>query len=88
MKDDPKDADYAKSPDIKELSDRFNRSYSELLDGLDAAFNGEKLALASVVPVMFRLKEQAQKLMRVPLPGKGSNATAGPTWEYVSTAKP
>lgn len=87
MKDDPKAADYASTPEIRELSDRFNRSYSELLDGLNAAFNGDKPALSLIVPVMFSLKDQAQHLMRVPLPDTGYGTTAGPLWRYVPTTE-
>ncbi len=82
MKDDPKGEDYDEMPEIKALSDRFNACYSELLDGLNAAFNGNKARLVELVPVMYRLKESAQRLMRVPLPGCESSETAGPTWEY------
>lgn len=82
MQDDPKGANYRSAPEIKALSDRFNACYSELLDGLNAAFNGEKARLVELVPVMYRLKESAQRLMRVPLPGCESSETAGPTWEY------
>ena len=81
MKDDPKSEDYREHAEIAALSERFNITYSRLLNGLDAAFNGEKHRLAEVVPLMYRLKDEAQRLIRVPLPG-GSGETAGPTWEY------
>ena len=82
MKDDPKSSDYANMPEIKALSDQFNDTYSELLDALNEAFNGNKHILARLTPVMYRLKEDAQRLMRVPLEGSKSGETAGPTWEY------
>lgn len=81
MRDDPKEGDYAGAPEIAALSDQFNATWSELLDALDAAFNGEKHRLRDLVPVMYRIKDQAQRLMRVPLPD-GSGETAGPTWTY------
>lgn len=81
MKDDPKEGDYADAPEIKALSDQFNATWSELLDALDAAFNGQKHKLRDLVPVMYRIKDQAQRLMRAPLPD-GSGETAGPTWTY------
>ncbi len=87
MKDDPKGGDYKHYPEIHALSERFNGIYSELLDGLDDAFNGKKERLAGLVPVMFRLKDAAQKLMRVPLPGSPNGETAGPTWEYRPRAR-
>lgn len=79
MRDDPKEADYEGLPDILAMSRAFNASYRALLDGLNAGFNGEKGRLAELVPVMYRLREGAQRLMRVPLPGTGQ--TAGPSWE-------
>lgn len=82
MRDDPKQADYAALPDILAMSQAFNASYRALLDGLNAAFNGEKGRLAGLVPVMYQLRERAQKLMRVPLPGVVPVQTAGPSWEY------
>lgn len=81
MKDDPKSADYREHSEVAALSERFNVTYSKLLNGLHAAFSGEKHRLAEVVPLMYQLKDDAQRLMRVPLPG-GSGETAGPTWEY------
>lgn len=82
MKDDPNSKDYANLPEIRALSDRFNDTYSELLDALNDAFNGNKHILAGLTPVMYRLKQDAQRLMRVPLGDSGSGETAGPTWEY------
>lgn len=85
MRDDPKPGDYRAHPEIAALSERFNATWSALLDGLDAAFNGDKARLAGLVPLMYRLKEDAQRLMRVPLPG-GNGEMAGPTWHYVAGA--
>jgi hypothetical protein len=84
MHDDPKSSHYESMPEIKALSDNFNAIYSELLDGLNEAFNGKKERLAGLVPTMYRLKEAAQRLLRVPLPGNAQGETAGPTWEYRS----
>lgn len=81
MQDDPKGENYGGDPQIAALSDRFNESWSTLLDGLDAAFNGEKERLLGLVPLMYRLKEDAERLMRVPI-RDGTGETAGPTWQY------
>jgi len=81
MRDDPKTGDYADLPEIRALSDKFDATWSDLLDRLNEAFNGEKHKLREAVPLMYRLKDQAQRLMRVPLPD-GSGETAGPTWTY------
>ena len=84
MRDDPTAADYADLPDIRAISDSFNAAYSALLDGLNAAFNGNKAQLAGLVPVMYQLRERAQKLLRVPLPNVVPMQTAGPTWDYIA----
>jgi len=81
MRDDPKAGDYADMPEIRALSEQFDAAWSDLLDELNAAFNGEKHRLRAAIPLMYRIKDQAQRLMRVPLPG-GSGETAGPTWTY------
>jgi len=83
MRDDPRSEDYAGLPSVQALSDSFNASYSVLLDGLQMAFNGNKEQLRALVPVMYQLRDRAQKLMRIPLPGVVPIATAGPTWDYV-----
>lgn len=88
MRDDPKAVDYENLPDIKAISDTFNAAYTALLDGLHAAFNGNKGQLAGLVPVMYQLRERAQKLLRVPLPGSHPLQTAGPTWDYVALHSP
>ncbi len=82
MRDDPKPGDYDDNPEIASLDARFNATWSALLDGLDAAFNDEKKRLAELVPLMYRLKQDAQRLMRVPLPDTAGQ-TAGPTWQYI-----
>jgi hypothetical protein len=87
MRDDPKSEDYAGLPDIQALSDSFNEAYSALLDGLQAAFSGNKDHLRGLVPVMYQLRDRAQKLMRVPLPGMVPMQTAGPTWDYVTARR-
>ena len=82
MRDDPKPGAYRDYPEIAELSRQFNLTWTDLLDGLHAAFNGEKERLLALVPLMYQLKDAAQRLMRVPLPDT-PGTTAGPTWEYL-----
>ncbi|MHA3978767.1 ferritin-like domain-containing protein [Halovulum sp. GXIMD14794] len=82
MIDDPTEPLYADHPDIAALSARFNGTWSLLLRELDRAFDGEPARLREAVPVMYRLRDEAQQLMRVPLPGHGGR-TAGPTWTYI-----
>ena len=80
MVDDPGGERFA-DPQVRALSDGFNALYAELLTGLEAAFNGERERLRALVPLMLRMKDAAQKLMRVPLDAPDGE-TAGPTWEF------
>ncbi|WP_420583624.1 ferritin-like domain-containing protein [Ruegeria sp.] len=82
MRDDPCEANYKRAPEIAAISAEFNEAWSGLLDGLQVAFTKDKSALRDLVPSMYSIKSLAQKLMRIPLPGR-SGETAGPTWTYV-----
>lgn len=79
-----KSSDYAAFPEIAELNRQFNGIYSQLLDQLHLAFNGEPELLVKAVTTMFSLKYAAQQLMRVPLPD-GSGLFAAPSWEYLGS---
>ena len=57
-------------------------TYSDLVDTLYRAYNGEPQALQSAVPVMYDLKYQAVALMRIPSPLDPST-TLGPGFEYL-----
>jgi hypothetical protein len=59
-------------------------TYRELLHVLHHGFNGEPRKLLESVPLMFRLKTQAQGLMKVP--SGHFDSTAGPSFEYVKSA--
>ncbi|WP_219499284.1 ferritin-like domain-containing protein [Nonomuraea ceibae] len=55
--------------------EEFNRTYRDLLQLLEQAFNGSPKQLADATSTMFTLKRQAQALMEMP-------GGAGPTFEY------
>lgn len=79
----PRSEDYS-DPDLRAASDAANRTWTELLRQLEAAFNGEPEALVPAVHTMFRLRDQALVLLANPLPSHpGRNA--GPTFEWVPT---
>jgi hypothetical protein len=59
-------------------------TYSDLVDTLYRAYNGEPQALQSAVTVMYDLKYQAVALMRTPSPLDPST-TLGPGFEYLPT---
>lgn len=65
---------------IENARDAFDRTYATLLGLLDSAFDGEPETLDAAVGVMFRLKPQAEELMRTPA---GHGATVAPLFRYV-----
>ncbi len=62
-------------------SDVFNQIYSNLLRGLHITFNGHPDHLDTAIGLMVDLKQQATKLMSIPI---GANINAAPCYEYVA----
>ncbi|RSN16163.1 hypothetical protein DMB42_05250 [Nonomuraea sp. WAC 01424] len=60
---------------IRTAQEEFNRTYCDLLQLLEQAFNGSPKQLADATRTMFTLKGQVQALMKMP--------DGGPTFEYV-----
>lgn len=81
MRSNPCMADYADQPEVHALMRRFNLDYTALLRALHGAFNGQPALLFEAVPMMYRLKYQAQALMQLPC-GDASGETVGPSFEY------
>jgi hypothetical protein len=79
MRPNPKAADHPPGSELRALTEECNRTYSELLRQLDAAFNGRPQELVESVQTMLRLRYQAIALMRVPV---GDGQTAGPAFEW------
>lgn len=86
MQPNPKMAQCANNPWLLEKSRMFNRTYKQLLDNIQAACSGHPDMLLRGLPLMYKLKEQAVELMKIPN-GSG-NYTAGPTFEYVDDKDP
>lgn len=84
MRMNPKSTDYPPTSELWRASNAFNMTYRELLHVLHRGFNGDPSKLLESVPLMFRLKTQAQGLMKVPSGHFGT--TAGPPFEYVKSA--
>lgn len=80
MRPNPRLADHAPGSAIRTAQEEFNDTYCLLLHLLEQAFNGSPRLLAVATATMYRLKAQAQALMRMP---DGDGTTAGPTFEYV-----
>lgn len=66
---------------IRVAQEAFNTGYGALLAQLEQALNGRPEGLDAAVGAMYRLKTQAEALMRMPI-GDGPE-TAGPTFEWV-----
>jgi len=79
MRPNPKAADHPPGSELRAMTEECNRTYSELLRGLEAAFNGHPHELVDSVQTMLRLRYQAIALMRVPV---GDGLTAGPAFEW------
>jgi hypothetical protein len=83
----PRAADYL-DPELKAASVKANRDWSQLLEQLDVAFDGEPAALLPAVHTMFRLRDAMLVLLANPLPDHDGQH-AGPTfeWQPPTTAK-
>lgn len=80
MRPNPRLDDHAPGHPVRVAQEEFNRTYGTLLQMLEVAFNGDPTMLRPAVGAMYKLKGQAQALMRMP---DGDGMTAGPTFEYV-----
>ncbi|MEV6903313.1 ferritin-like domain-containing protein [Amycolatopsis sp. NPDC051372] len=81
MRRNPSTADFPEDSPIRRAQVEFDNTYCMLLYLVEDAFTGNPGGLGATVGVMFRLKAQAQALMKMPS-GDGKT-TAGPTFEYV-----
>ena len=82
MMPNPKMRKFQGQPRLLEEAKAFNRTYMQLLHGIDRGCNGHPEELRTkATPLMHALREQAVDLMQIPA-GDG-NYTAGPTFEYV-----
>jgi hypothetical protein len=84
MQPNPRTAAHALGSRIRKAQDEFNLTYCTILELLDQTFDGNPPILGPAVGAMFRLKDQAKALMRIPT--EDGLATAGPTFEYVAPA--
>ena len=76
----PRGDDYA-DRGLRAASNAANRTWSELLRQLEAAFNGFPEALLTAVPAMFSLRDRALVLLANRLP-RCDRRHAGPTFEW------
>jgi len=85
MRPDQRVADQAPGSPIRVMQEAFNVSYCDLLGQLDRAFDGQPELLGAAVGAMYRLRAQAEELMRTPI-GDGA-CTAGPTFEWAPVTR-
>ena len=85
MRSNPRTSDHAPGSAIRRAQEQFNDSYCALLRLLDQAFNGSPQTIRTAISSMYRLKVQAQALMEMPT--EDGITTAGPTFEYVPSAR-
>jgi hypothetical protein len=81
MIDDPLPEKYD-SPELIAGSDRFSRTYTELLKRVHAGCNGEPRAMIDAVELMFVLRDRAVDLVRNPIQTVPLNA--GPCFRYLA----
>lgn len=65
---------------VAQMADQFDRTYSALLNALNATFNGAPSNLNVAIGLMYSLRVQAQDLMQQPL-SNGTN-NMGPRWLF------
>ena len=82
MRPNPKINQYPDSPEITDIMHRFNCTYMDMLDLIDAGFNGKQSKMMAATAKMYELKDQAKTLMNIPS-GEGQT-TVGPSFEYVA----
>lgn len=69
------------SGELRTAAESFNALYGELLREIQAGIDGTPESLKAAVARMFKLRDSAEALLRVPL-SDGSGLHAGPTFEY------
>jgi hypothetical protein len=80
MEDDPKAANYPQGTRARRLADKFNHSYTKLLNALNAAFNGAPEQMDAAIGLMYELRLLAQDVLATPTPAGG--AQTGLPFEY------
>jgi len=75
-----KSADYSPGSEVRRISDRFNYSYTSLLNILHQAFNGKPECLRAAIGVMFETRFLGRSLAAARI--EGTEFQAAPTYEY------
>lgn len=83
MDDDPKTANYPAGSAARTAVDAFNKDYSDVLRGLDRAFNGNPGSIGSAIGAMYSLSDSAQAVLATPSP-LGAGTQTGLPFEFVA----
>ena len=81
MRPNPRTADYPDGSPIREQMEEFKHAYTAVLHLLHECFNGSPRLLAVATGLMYGLKDEAVKLMR--LDSGDGETTVGPPFEWV-----
>lgn len=73
-------ADYPADSELYAAARNFNEGYAGFLAFLTEAFNGQPQLLLDAVPWMFRIRDDMERLVKNPVPGR-PGVHAGPTFE-------
>lgn len=84
MIDNPGDVELPHDCAIGMVADRFDSTFSTLINALHLTLNGDPEHFERSIGVMYTLRIVAQQLMQMKIPGR--RVTAGPRWRYVQTA--
>ncbi len=79
--EDSKAEKYATGTDARRCVDHFNQLYSQLLNGLHESFNGKPGNIGNTVTTMYKMRETAQKMVKITDPTLGKQVA--PSYEYI-----
>ena len=81
MIDDPNTESLPENSLARNLSEKFNITYTHILHTLHEVFNGKPKKLTSTIELMFKLPQAAQTLMTTPIPPK-NEFMAGTAFQF------
>jgi hypothetical protein len=88
IKTNAKISDYRVGSELYKAAVGFNVFYTNFLQQLTKAYDGDPKSLIQAVGGMFKIKEMSYELMRNPILGDAEELTGAPTFEMNSMQKP
>jgi hypothetical protein len=80
-------SDYPEDSELARAARAFNSTYRDFLAFLTRAFSGQPALLLDAVPQMFRLRDDMERLIKNPVPGR-PGVHAAPTFELADSFAP